>query len=244
MPPPLVLIHPFPLDPSALEPVADRLGRSVQAILPGLPGFAGEARLATPTIDGFADHVAELVAGLPGGRAVVGGVSMGGYVSLSVAIRHPGLVAGLVLVDTRAEADDVGARAARARAMAAIEAGGVDGVLDDLLPRLVAPDATAQARGTIRAIADRQDPDALIDALAAMRDRPDRTRSLRAISAPTLVIVGDEDAVTPPDAARALAAGIRDTTLEEIRGAGHLTPIEAPDALAALIGDFVGRIGD
>ena len=243
MPPPLVLVHPFPLDPSALAPLAERLGPEVQVLRPGLPGFGGVVRASAPSIDGFADHVAAAVRGLPGRRAVVGGVSMGGYVALSVAARRPDLVAGLVLIDTKAQADDDAARGGRERAIAAIEAGRTGEVLDDLLPRLVAADATPAARAEIRAIADAQDPGALIDVLAAMRDRPDRTRALPEITAPALVVVGAEDVVTPPEVARMLAAGIPNATCEEVAGAGHLTPLEAPDALAALIRTFLARLG-
>ena len=76
-----------------------------------------------------------------------------------------------------------------------------------------------------------------------MRDRPDRTRALPEITAPTLVVVGAEDVVTPPEVARTLAAGIPNATCEEVAGAGHLTPLEAPDALAALIRTFLARLG-
>ena len=241
--PPLVLLHPFPLDPAAWDEVAAPLAGACEVHVPALPGLGGAPRHPHPSIDAYADVVAAGVAALPGGRAVVGGVSMGGYVALSLAARRPELVAGLALVDTKAEADDERAREGRRAGIATIATEGPGPFLDALLPRLVAPGAPADVTERVRAIAERQEPGGLADALLAMRDRPDRSADLAAMDVPALVAVGELDAVTPPAIARALAAALPDARLEIVAGAGHLVPVEAPAAIVPALRDLLARAG-
>lgn len=241
MAPPLVLVHPFPLDPEAWDEVAAGLRDEHGVHVPPLPGLGGAPRHPHPSIDAYADVIAAGIERLPARRVVLGGVSMGGYVALSLAARRPELVAGLALVDTKAEADDEAAREGRDTAVATIASDGPAPFLDALLPRLVAPDAPPERSGRIRAIADRQDPGGLVDALRAMRDRPDRSGDLPGMAVPALVAVGEHDAVTPPEAARAIADALPDARLAVVPGAGHLVPLEAPAALTALLRDLLAR---
>lgn len=229
---PLVLLHPFPLDPRAWSQVVDHLPGEREILVPGLPGFGGTPPLGQPSIDAFADGVAERIATLPGARAVVAGVSMGGYVALSLAARHPDRVAGLALVDTKAAPDDAAAREARDRGIAAVAGGDLEGFLDGMLPRLLAADAPPAVRARVRTIAAAQDPQAIAGALVALRDRPDRRPDLAAVDVPVVVVVGEEDVATPPQVARELAAGIPGARLVVLEGCGHLPPLEAPDRLA------------
>lgn len=239
---PLVLLHPFPLDPRAWDDVAGRLGGGREILVPGLPGFGGTPPLAAPSVDAFADGVAERIASVPGGRAVVAGVSMGGYVALSLVTRHQGRVAGLALVDTKAAPDDEAAREGRDRGIAAVTAGDLAGFLDGLLPRLVAAGAGDDVRRRLRTIADGQEPASVAGALLALRDRPDRRPDLGAIGVPTLVVVGEEDQATPPAVARELAEGIPGARLLVLEGCGHLPLIEAPERLAEAIGGLVEAV--
>ena len=110
--------------------------------------------------------------------------------------------------------------------------------LDDFVPRLVAPGDDA-ARDAARAIADRQDPEAVARALEALAGRADRRGDLAGISAPALVVVGSEDALTPPPFAETLAQGLPDAELVVIPGAGHLTALERPGEFAAAVGAFL-----
>lgn len=239
MAPAVVLLHPFPLDPSAWDAVAASLRPRHEVHAPALPGFGGAARLARPSIDGYADAIAALIADLAPARVVVAGNSMGGYVALSLAARRPELLAGLALVDTKAEGDDPAQREARDRGIATIRDEGPAPFLDALLPRLLAPGAPGALARHVRAIADRQDPEGLADALAAMRDRPDRSPDLAGIDAPSLVVVGEEDAGTPPGVARALAGALPRARLEIVPRAGHLVPLEDPATLARLLEELL-----
>jgi pimeloyl-ACP methyl ester carboxylesterase len=237
---PLVLLHPFPFDAEFWTPLGAVLPADRPVRTPEFPGFGGAPLEDGVTIDGVADRLAGEIAREPGGRAVVCGLSLGGYIALSLAARHPGRVAALVLADTRAEADDPAARNGRDAAIARVRSGDVSGFLDSLLPRLLAPHAPPDVVARARRIALRQPPEGVVAALAALRSRPDRRPDLPRIAVPTLVIWGREDRVTPEEAARALAAGIPGARLEVIPDAGHLTALERPEEFAAILAEFLG----
>lgn len=241
VPTPLVLLHPFPLDAGFWSPVVPRLsaGRPVSA--PEFPGLGSAPPEPRPTVDGFADRVAEGIAReAPGGRAAVCGLSLGGYVALSLAVRHPRRVAALVLANTRAEADPPEGRRGRLDSAARVRSEGTEGFLDELLPRLVAPGDPA-ALGAARAIAAAQDPEAVARAQEALAGRADRVADLPAIAVPTLVIAGEADGVTPLPFAETLAGRIPGAELAVIQRAGHLSALERPDEFAAAVEGFLGR---
>ena len=230
---PLVLCHAFPLDRRMWSAVVPELHADADVVTVDLCGLgeSGSAGLP-PSIDGAADHVVALCDALGFERAVVGGVSMGGYVALAVAARHPGRLRGLLLASTRAGADTAEQRAARDAAIARIVAEGTRAYIGELVPRLVAP-ASIAARQMALALGGLQSTTAVAGALAALRDRPDRTATLPAIAVPTTVLVGSEDTVTPPDEARALAAAIPSATLTQLPRVGHLSALESTVEFAA-----------
>lgn len=230
---PLYLLHPFPLDSRFWDGVRARLSPERETVAPEFPGFGGTPQ-AQWRIDDAAERLADRMAAGPGGRALICGLSMGGYVALAIACRRPEVVAGLVLADTRAEADDATALQGRRAGARLIRERGLRPYLDGLLGGLVADPAATEA---VRAIALEQHPEAVVAALAALAARRDRTRDLGAIAAPTLVIVGEHDRPTPISAAQALIAGIGGARLAIIPGAGHLSAIEQPTAFARLVAD-------
>lgn len=230
MTPPIVLLHAFPFDGSFWDPVRAHLG-GYEISAPDLVAPDVTGRLPT-SIDEMADGVASLID--PNGPALVAGCSMGGYVALSLALRHPSRVAALALIDTRAEADTADARAGREASKEQIRRLGVSAFVACLIPRLVGVGAADCLPGAL-ALASRQPADRLIAALDALGSRPERSDQLHEITARTLVIVGENDTVTPIDAARRIRAGISGATLHVVPEAGHLTPIEQPEAVAGLI---------
>lgn len=237
-PTPLVLLHPFPLDATFWAAVAPLLAADREIVTPEFPGLGAAPLADAPTVDGVADALAARIAGMRGGRAAVCGLSLGGYVALSLAARHPGRAAALVLADTRAEADTTEAAEGRHRAAAQVRGGGLAAFLDDFGPRLVAPGDDASLAAA-RAIADRQEPEAVARALEALAGRADRRADLGGIDVPTLVVVGSEDALTPPPFAETLAAGIPRAELLVIEGAGHMTALERPREFAAAVNAFL-----
>ena len=240
---PLVLVHPFPMDSRFWTPMLDNLSESLPRMTHELPGFGSTPPVAGWSIAGAAETLAERIATeTPQGRAVVAGLSMGGYVALALAGSAPERLSALVLADTRAEDDSPEAREARGRAIASIGETGTAAFLAELVPSLLAPSVAPEILGRAQHIAGDQDAQTLIAALEALRGRPDRTAELPSITVPSLVIVGDHDAVTPPAVASDMADHIPDASLMVISDAGHLSALEQPGAFAAALAQFTRRL--
>ncbi len=236
---PCVLLHPFPFHRRYFAGLTPRLTRA-RTIVPDLRGF-GDSELGGPfSIADLADDVAALLDHLKIDRAVVGGVSMGGYVALAFAARHPRRLAGLVLADTRAGADGEAARANRQADLDLVSSEGGAALIAKQLPKLLSPSASDAQREEVRALAETRS-ETLTAAIAALRDRPDRQRELPAITCPALVIVGTEDVITPPAEAAAIATAVPRAVLVELPGVGHLANLEAPQPFAQAINGFVAR---
>jgi pimeloyl-ACP methyl ester carboxylesterase len=164
-------------------------------------------------------------------------MSMGGYVALAFARRHRDRLKSLVLADTKAAADTPEARQGREAAIALVEQQGVPALLEKQIPRLLSASASDSLRAEVRALGA-QSPEAIIAAIRALRDRPDRTAELPEIAVPTLVVVGSDDALSPPAEARVMAAAMPDARVVEIPGAAHLSNLENPDAFSAALAGF------
>ena len=240
----VVALPAFPLERSMWRDVGERLAAAgVPAVRVDLPGL-GRSPLppGPPDLAASADAVAALIDRLGVARPVVAGVSMGGYVALALARRHPGRLAGLGLVDTKAEADGDDARAGRERIAQAVEGAAgtralapmVDGLLG-ATTRAARPDLVARVAELLAAAR----PDGVAWSQRAMAGRPDSTGDLPTLAVPAAVVVGAEDGLTPPPLAHALASGLPDAVLTVVPRAGHLAPLEAPgpvaDALLALV---------
>ena len=234
---PVVLLHAFPLDRTMWAPVAERLAAAgVPSVRVDLPGLGGSPLPdGAPDLAASADAVVALLDRLGIARVVVAGVSMGGYVALATARRRPDRLAGLALVDTRAEPDAEPARAHRERVAAAVEGEAGTRALAPMLAGLLGatshatrPQLVAQVAAALQAAR----PEGVAWSQRAMAARPDATGELAGITVPVAVLVGLEDTLTPPEAARVLAAGLPDAVLTVLPGAGHLSPLEVPDDVA------------
>jgi 3-oxoadipate enol-lactonase len=238
---PLVLLHAFPLDARLWSGVVPALAADRTVLTPEFPGLGATAVRPGVSVDGFADEVADMIASLPGGRAAVGGLSLGGYVALALAARHPGRVAALVLSNTRAEPDTEEAAAGRHASAAQVRGGGLAAFLDGFVPRMVAP-GDQDAMRAARAIADDQDSEGVAGALEALAGRGDRRPDLAAMAMPALVVAGSEDGLTPPPLSEAMVAAMPDARLHVIEGAGHLTAIERPEEWVAVVRPFLAGL--
>jgi pimeloyl-ACP methyl ester carboxylesterase len=236
---PLVLVHAFPFDGRMWRDTALALADRCRVLVPDLRGFGGsDLGEGEPSIAGMADDVAALLDHLGIARAAVGGLSMGGYVALAFAARHRARLERLILADTRAAADSDQARAGRADALALVERAGVPALVERQLGALLSPSASEAVRAKVREVGQ-QSPAGVCAAIRALRDRPDRQAELAAIACPTLVIVGKQDKISPPEEVAALARAIAHARLVEIPAAGHLCNLENPDAFAAAIANFI-----
>ncbi len=237
--PAVVLLHGYPLDGAMWSGVARTLAARFRVLKPDLPGRGDTAAPSEGRLEDYADFVAAIL-DRTGERTGLAGFSMGGYVSLAVARRrHPALGA-LALVDTRASADDDAGRAKRNEAIATARARGAAAIAEAMLPRLAAPASLSRGdlADRIRRIMLRQKPETIEGDLAAMRDRSDSRDALPGIAVPTLVVVGEADALTPPADSEAMAAAIPGARLVRIPDSGHLTPMERPGPVSAALGDF------
>jgi pimeloyl-ACP methyl ester carboxylesterase len=245
--PALVLLHAFPLARAMWRPQVEALQGDYRLIAPDLRGFGGSRGFtAAPSVETMADDVAALLDELKvAGPMVLGGLSMGGYVALAFARRHPARLRGLVLADTKADPDDAEGRANRDRLIAFASNNTARAVIDQMLPKLLGPATAAQAPQVVeevRAIASRQTAAGIVGALEGLRDRPDANPGLGAIAVPTLVLVGRDDTLTPPAKSEEMAARIPNARLVVLDGAGHLSNLEQPDRFTAALRSFLQSV--
>jgi pimeloyl-ACP methyl ester carboxylesterase len=238
----IVFIHAFPLDASMWAPQVEELGRDATVIAPNLPGFGGEPpRGEVMTMSGAAEHVFGAARGAGVDRAVVCGLSMGGYVALALWRQHPELVSGLVLANTRAEADDEAGKERRRQLAARLRAEG-SGFLVESPPPLLSDEADGELVTLVKNIIAGQTADAIAAAALGMAERPDSTGDLTGITVPTLVITSSKDTLIPPEATRPLAEGITNARFEVIEGAGHLSNLQAPREFNRLLREHLERV--
>jgi len=247
--PVVVLLHGFPLSRVMWAGQLGTLSESYRIVAPDLRGHGeSPAPDATYTMEQMADDVVELLDGLGVAEpVVVGGLSMGGYVALAMAFKHPDRVRALMLIDTKAAADSPeAARKREETAQATLKAGNSVEVVASMIPRLFAK-ATLEQRPEIvaplKADMEKTSASGVAGALRGMAIRPDRRDQLSEIAAPTLVIVGEEDAIAPPDEARAMVEALPNGRLKIIPDAGHLAPYENPEAVDQAILEFLRGLG-
>ena len=227
---PVVLLHAFPLNRTMWEPQIAALFGECRCIAPDLRGFGDSPQSGPYTMDRYADDVVALLDALQIEQAVVAGLSMGGYVALALWRRHRKRIRALVLSDTRASADTPEAAQKRLDLIEVARTQGVDAVIDKQLPGLIGkstrekqPDLVER----IRSIMARSTVEGIVGGLDAMRTRPDSTPLLAGIDVPTLIVVGDEDAVTPAEGCPRDARGDSE---QQARGDPGSGPPEQPRA--------------
>ena len=233
----LVLLHAFPLSADQWLPQLHRVPSGWRFIAPDLRGFRGfgpafeDPGGADLSIDDYARDIAALLTHLEVEGAVVCGLSMGGYVALAFRRLFPGRVSGLVLSNTRAGADSAEARAGRDRMIDLVRREGAAAVAAEMTPKLLGK-STQQDRpdleDAVRRLILVNAAESIATALAALRERPDSTTLLPSIDVPTLVIVGDEDLVTPVAESEKLRDGIPGASLVVLPRVGHLSNLEDP----------------
>ncbi|HTK96192.1 MAG TPA: alpha/beta fold hydrolase [Terriglobales bacterium] len=241
--PPLVLLHPFPSNHKFWGPVLPELAQRYRVLTPDLRGSGGSSAGQGPAT--MAKHAADIerVCVASGVRkAAFIGVSIGGYILFEFWRRHADRVAALVLSDTRATPDTPEGRAARLKSIPEVEQHGPAAFVQNMSLKLLGettrrnrPDVTRSAldilnESTVAGIAALQQ---------GMAERPDSVPTLAAINVPTLVVVGEEDTLTPPSDAQQLHEGIAGSRLVRIPQAGHFAPFEQPEAFAKAVRAFL-----
>ena len=240
---PVVFLHGFPHNRSLWAPQLGGLLSRARCVAPDLRGF-GDSEISGPySMDRYADDIVAMLDALQIERAVIAGLSMGGYIAFALWRRHRERVRALILADTRPGADSEEARAKRRELIALAQAKGSGAVADAQIAGMVGR-TTREKHPDIADAVHRMltmaPVNGVVGALEAMMARPDSTPILATIDVPTLIIVGDEDVLTPPREARAMHEQISGSRLEVLAGAGHVSNVERPAAFNHVASEFLG----
>jgi pimeloyl-ACP methyl ester carboxylesterase len=243
---PLLLVHGFPLSRRMWAPQCGALHGAWRCLAPDLRGF-GESGATPPfSVDQWADDLAAMLDEVGAREPVVlCGLSMGGYVAFAFWRRHRERVRALVLADTRPDADTPEGIERRRRTIAVARERGsasVATLLEGGMLGATTRERRPEIAALVRAMIAATPVEGIVGASEAMIARPDSTDLLGTIDVPTLVVVGEEDTISPPDVARAMHAAIPTSRLEVIPGAGHLTTLERPAAFNCVLGDWLDSL--
>ena len=243
---PVVLLHAFPQNRAMWAPQVEALSKTHRIIAPDFRGFGeSDAPLGHYTLDQFADDVAGLLDYLAIQRAVFVGLSMGGYTLFAFYRKYADRVKGLVLADTKAQADTEEGRAGRFAMAQTAQTKGAGAVADIMLPKLLSPVALQTKRDLVemvRTTIEQTQVSGIGGALMAMAERPDSAPLLVKITCPTLVLTGELDGPTPPADGKLMAEKIPGARLKIIPQAGHLSNLEQPEAFNRALLDFLEGI--
>jgi pimeloyl-ACP methyl ester carboxylesterase len=195
-------------------------------------------------MDGYARDLKGLLDELGIDRATVAGLSMGGYVAFAFLRLYPEAVAGMVLADTRAEPDAPEGRDKRSAQQNQVREQGTAALIEALAGALLGESTRAGKPEVVARAKELMDnpPAGFIGGLEAMKNRPDSTGDLAGVGVPTLIIVGEEDGVTPPEASRKMHEHIGGSQLVVVPGAGHLSSLEAPEAFNQALEGFLAEL--
>jgi len=240
---PVVLIHGYPFNRSLWNEQVAELSHSYRVIVPDLRGF-GESDSSTgpATMDRMAQDVTLLLDHLGISRAVIGGLSMGGYVALAFYKQFPSRVRALILADTRAQADTEEGKQTRAQQAEKALAEGMAGIADAMLPKLLTPDTVSKRPEIVKRVRDmmlKTKPEGTAAALLGMAQRDDQTQLLPQISSPVLIVVGAEDAITPVADSEKMHNAIAGSRLVVLENAGHVSNLERTEEFNQHLLDFL-----
>ena len=240
---PLLMLHAFPLNGRMFEPQMRAVSGSRRFIAPDLPGFGRSPRTpAQPDVGYYAGCVRALLDRLEIPRVVLGGVSMGGYVAFECVRAFPERISGLVLANTRPDADTEEARETRKEMALRVTQEGIGVLVDLQMGRLLSDKSRTENRVLVEKVEEiilENTPDGAVAALGAMRERPDSTETLGQISVPTLVVGGSDDAISSPEVMGEMAAKIPDARQVTLPGVGHLSNLEDPDGFNEALAEFL-----
>ena len=240
---PLVLLHAFPLNGRMFEPQMEAFSEGRRVVAPDYPGFGRSPRTpAQPDIRYYAEGVLGLLDRLGLERVVLGGVSMGGYVALGCMRLFPERVSGLILADTRPDADSEETRENRKNMARRVADEGVEILIELQMRRLLARDTLENNEEVVEEVRDmilESSPGGVVAALGALRERPDSTPLLEEIEVPTLVIGGEEDGISSPEVMGAMAQKIPGSRHVTLPRAGHLSNLETPGGFNAALKEFL-----
>lgn len=241
----IVLLHGHPFNRTMWQAQIDFLQKDFRVIAPDLRGYGETAVEDAAAMSDMAGDVAALLHSLKLEKVILGGLSMGGYAALEFYHQFPDRVRALVLADTKAAADTADARKKRYQSADKILTEGMKSVADEMLPKALAPQTHENKGKTVEFVKTMilaTKPAGAAAGLRGMAERADHTALLEKISVPTLIIVGAEDQITPPEEAEKMHRGIKDSQLVTIPAAGHLSPVEQPEKFNDALKAFAANL--
>lgn len=243
---PLVLVHGFPFDARMWRLQLDSLAHTARLIAYDIRGFgrspAGDGQV---TMETYVDDLLAVLDAEGVRRAVLCGLSMGGYVILRAAEREPGRVRGLVLCDTKSAADPDGTKLARAATLRRVKEEGTGFLVEEFPSKVLVPSTLEERPEVVEAVREMiaaASGTGICGALLAMAGRTDTTEALADMDVPALVIVGEEDPITPPATGRAMAERLPRAELRVVSGAGHLSNLDNPREFDAALLNFLREL--
>lgn len=243
---PIVFLHAFPLNRMMWAEQESALSSYHRVITIDLRGHGeSDAPLWRYTLDQAADDVHALLDHLSIRQALFVGLSMGGYILFAFYRKYANRVKGMVLADTRAQADQPEGKAGRFQMAQVAYKQGPSAIADIMIPKLLSP-ATIQKRPEIahqvRTMIEGNQMSGIVGDLMAMAERPDSVPLLKQIACPTQIIVGELDQATPPADAKLMAEQIPDARLAIIPNAAHLANLEQPEEFTKIVAAFAGEL--
>lgn len=239
----ILLVHGFPFDHTQWDPQIEAFSAKYRVIAPDLRGHGQSQAPPGPySMELFAEDLAKLLDHLGVEKVILGGLSMGGYIAFAFLRKYPERVQALILADTRPQADTPEGAKGREDAARLVEKEGTAGAIERLLPKLLTAktlESRPEVVTKVRAMMERCSPTGWAGAQRGMAQRPDSTPLLSQVTVPTLIIVGEEDILTPPEDSRKMHSPIPGSRLEVIPGAAHVTTLEQPEDFNSALSQFL-----
>ena len=244
---PVVLIHGFPFSHEMWDPQIEALQKRFRVIAYDLRGHGKSGvRNGQYTLEFFVDDLLGLLDHLKIEKAVLCGLSMGGYIALRTIERNPERVKGLILADTQAKSDSNEAKLKRTAAIKSVKAKGVNAYAGGFVKSVFATQTFTDNKAAvekIRRIIQGNSSLGICGALLALASRTDTTEALSGIKVPALILVGEHDALTPPSASQDMHSKIPNSEFHLIPNAAHMSNLESPEEFNKQILNFLGRLG-
>ena len=241
----VVLLHGYPFNRTLWADQVAALSKSHRVITPDLRGH-GDSTVGPASMKRLASDMAALLDSLGIERATIGGLSMGGYVTLAFVRQFPERVNGLILADTRAQPDTEENKRIRAEQVKTLQSQGMKPIVDAMLPKLLHPETVSKRPDIVKRLRDmmhQTKPEGAAAALEGMAAREDQMELLSSIKVPTLIVVGREDPITPLDDSQKMHERIGGSRLVVIENASHVSNLERPEEFNTALTSFVSEVG-